>query len=294
MFSRENLMVMALALLGVAFVIVALSLLRQRWAKLPKPLGVVLAGVLILLVAGYATGVYGTLVAPNQLAVRQVSVLSPHWHGAPLKIAVLGDVALASPSMGAARLEDVIGRIDDAHPDIVILLGGYVGGPTPAAERSDAEREDIARGFTAYALLNAPMGVIGVLGPSDLGFGGEATTRALEDTGVAVLSNRSVAIAQRGVNLAIAGAAPREPDIADALDSAPNGDVIVIAHDQAVAAQAPSASALVLTMCGAGPCGLRTLNTHAVFAAESIAAQGFRLKPPEIVVINLRAQASVR
>jgi predicted MPP superfamily phosphohydrolase len=75
----------------------------------------------------------------------------------PLRIVQLSDSHVGSPVMPAARLEGVVGTINALRPDLVVLTGDYVGGP----------RVDTTAALAPFARLQAPMGVLAVLGNND-------------------------------------------------------------------------------------------------------------------------------
>ncbi len=278
------------ATLGLPLIVLWADRILQLWGKWNPVRRIAHAAGFALFLLTYGAFAYGWFIGPNQFAVREVSVASVHWRGAPLKIAVIGDIDLGGPHMDVARLEGVVGRVHDAHPDLVILLGGYVAGDKPAAERSDAERDEIVRGLTSFALLNPRMGVVAVLSAEDGRYGVEPTTRTLEGTGIAVLSNRSVALSRPGASIIIAGADSERPDIANALDGAPPGDFVVVSHTPSGLTNAPGDIALLLTTCAGGACGLRQTAKGPVYATSGVGGRAFRLfDPPEVALITLRS-----
>ena len=288
MFTPEFLAGCSIALLGVAATIVIGAWLLRSARTFPLQRRMAVFGAVAVCELAFWLCVYAYFVAPNRPVVHEVSIVSEQWHGRPLRIAVFGNVGLTGPHMNAARVEGLVAQIDDKlRPDLVVLLGNYVAG-APASQRSDRDREQIARSFTAYALLNAPMGVVAVLGDQDFRYGPDTTVRALEDAGVAVLANRNVSITRRGVSVVMAGADAERPDIAAALDGAPSGDVIALSNTQRAFVQAPARAALMLTTCADGPCGTRSVGGHLLYATTGLGMRRFRLfNAPEVALITL-------
>ena len=289
MLSQQVLATLSAALFGAALTLLAGYGLAQRWRSLRPRARVLFGGAFAVFEIVFWLALYGYFIVPNGLAVREISIESDQWRGDPLRIAVLGDVGITGPHGDASRVEDAVARIDAAHPDLVVLLGNYVAG-LPAARRSDRDREQIARGFTAYALLNSPMGVVAVLGDRDSDYGSDAIVRGLEDAGVAVLSNRSVATTRHGENIIIAGLDPAHPDMDDALDGAPPGRIIAISHAQRGLVDWAGHTDLLLTTCAQGPCGERDEHGDPLYATSGLGLRGFRVfNPPEIAIITLHA-----
>ncbi|MCC6193336.1 MAG: metallophosphoesterase, partial [Burkholderiales bacterium] len=152
-------------------------------------------------------GVYAVFIEPNTLVVRRVEVESADWHGAPLTMAVLSDTHVTGPHVDAARVGRIVQRVNALRPDIVFLLGDYVGGHAPESERSPAEQQEIAGGIATFAALNARYGAVAVIGNHDVWYNRQSVTTALQDAGVAALWNRNVVIRRSGGPIAIAGLA---------------------------------------------------------------------------------------
>ncbi|MES1200101.1 MAG: metallophosphoesterase [Pseudomonadota bacterium] len=308
------------ATLGLPLLILAGDALWQRRARLTPAWRWGSAAALGFVALLYGAGVYATFIEPNELAVRRVTVLSDHWRGAPLTIAVLADTHVGSPHVSAARVEQLVAHVDDLHPDLVVLLGDYVAGHTPSAARSDAEHTELTRSLAAFAMLDAPLGVIAVIGNHDNWYGQQEITQALQDSGVAVLRNRNVTIRRQGGAFVIAGLADAmtdRPDFDAALDGAPQGaDTIVISHSPDPFPQMPRDVALMLaghTHCGQVTlpligrpvtptrygqryaCGRVDENGHTLYVNAGIGTSGLPIRflnPPELTLITIRAAST--
>lgn len=242
------------AILGAAIVLpllgVAMVALARAWTKLSPRRRWVLLGALAIVELAYWVNVYAWLIEPNRLEVRRVTIESAQWHGPPLTIAAIGDVHLDGPHMNTARLERIVRRTNGLRPDLVVLLGDYVAGHAPKAERSPQEQARIESGLGVLAALTPPLGVVAVIGNHDVWYDRTAVTRALQDAGVAVLWDRHVAIQHRDHAFVVAGLADpvtNGGDIAAALDGAPEGeDVIVATHSPDPFANGAHGAALTL------------------------------------------------
>lgn len=276
--------------------------------------GIAFAAIALFEVALWL-GIYACFIEPNTLVVRRVEIVSADWRGAPLTIAMLGDTHVASPHVDAARMGRIVRRVNALRPDIVVLLGDYVGGHAPEAERSPAEQQEIAGGIATFAALNARYGAVAVIGNHDVWYNRQSVTTALQDAGVAALWNRNVVIRRSGGPIAIAGLADDttgDPNFADALDGIePGTDTIIISHSPDPFAQMPPGPALMLAAhshCGqvtipfmgrpvlpihnrAYACHRVEQNGRTMYVTggigTSIVPVRF-LNPPEIVLITLR------
>ena len=200
-------------------------------------------------VAGALALVWGFAIEPASLRFPEVPIAVPPWPaGAPLRVAILADLHVGSPWNGTDRLARLVRRTDEAHPDLVLMLGDYVsrgvpGGHFVAPEEIEAVVRD----------LRAPLGVYAVLGNHDLAWNGRRIARALERAGIVVLSDRAVRVDPadgRHPPFWLAGVSDwtlGEHDLAGTLaqvtDDAP---VIVLTHNPDMFPEVPARVALTL------------------------------------------------
>ncbi len=307
------------AILGFALVVWLCFWLAKRWGGMSARARWIAAIAIGLFETAYWLNVYAWLVEPNMLVVRHVEIVSEDWRGAPITIAVLSDVHIGSPHVNAERAERIVSRTNALQPDLVVLLGDYAGSHEPEEQRSGREQGEITYGIASFAALDAPLGVVGVLGNHDVWYSRETITRALEEAGVAALWNRHVVLERSGggqfVIAGIADESTGDPDFNAAFDGAPTGlDSIVLSHSPDPFANMPRGPALMLA--GHGHCGqvtipfigrpilpLRNRNYDCGLIEEdgkrmyvtagigtSIIPVRF-LNPPEIVLITIRSGA---
>ena len=251
--------------------------------------------------------------------VRRISVESPQWSGPPLRIGVISDTHVGAPHVDAARVRRVVERMNREGPDVVVLLGDYVGRHQPGADRPSAERAEIMNGVTALGALRAPLGVVAILGNHDWWYDGPVVARTLAGAHISVLENQALRLDRPGGALWIVGLADMEslrtaPSPARALAAVPTGEpVILLMHEPDAYPSVPKRVALSLaghTHCGQvvlpivgrlihaspgakrWPCGLYRDGGRPLFVTAgvgvSILPARFRA-PPEIVVITLSA-----
>jgi predicted MPP superfamily phosphohydrolase len=134
---------------------------------------------------------------------------------------------VADPHAGAfvspRRLAETFDRLLAVEPDLLLVGGDWV---------TSTWREFVTH-RRAFERLSAPLGVFGVLGNHDYyGAGAERLPAMIEDTGVRLLRNASVAIERGGERLAIAGVEDPiggTPDLARALADTV-APVILLSH----------------------------------------------------------------
>ena len=308
--------IVAVVTLSGVVLAAAAYFLRTKWKALADWLRWLLAVPLGVLALLWLLVAYAFLVEPGSLVVRRVEIVSANWHGAPLTIAAIGDTHIGGPHMDAARMGRVVRRINALHPDLVVMLGDYVYGGPPEANRSPAANQEILGGIATMAAVNSRYGVVAVIGNHDSWYGRETITTALQSAGAAALWNRNVTIHRSGGEIVIAGLADAwtgDPDFAAALDGAsPGADTIVLSHNPDPFARIPAGPALMLaghTHCGQVTipfvgrpflpihhkefaCGRVDRNGQTLYVTAGVGASivpARFLNPPEIALITIRS-----
>lgn len=309
-------LVIGLAVLWVALLAVGARQLARTWSGLSRSrwraLAALALGVLFVLI-----GVYAALIEPRSLVVKELTVASADWHGAPLRVAAIADTHVGGPHVDAARVARLVHEINALHPDVVVLLGDYGACHAPEKECEPSRRQEVLAGLATFAALEARYGVVAVLGNHDSWYGRKSITKAMVDAGVTVLWN-SNAVVHRGPgnDVVLAGIADEmtgHPDFTATLDGAPAGaDTIVLSHSPEPFADMPRGPALMLaghTHCGqvtiplAGRlvlpiehkeygCHLVRENGKTLFVTSGIGTTHLPvrfLNPPEIVLVTLRS-----
>jgi predicted MPP superfamily phosphohydrolase len=267
----------------------------------------------------WAVGVWAILIEPKMLVVRRVDVISETWPGEPLRIGVLSDVHIGGPHAPVSRVKAVVERLNAERPDVIVLVGDYVGGHVPLQARSPARNAVIADGLAALGELSAPLGVYAVLGNHDWWYDGREVEARITGAGIPVLENGAVAVDRPEGRFWIAGLADfeslrEEPSYVSALRDVPEADpAIVLSHWPDAFASAPDSVALTIAAhshCGQvnlpllgrivhastgskiWPCGLYDVRKRKLYVTGgvgvSVLPARFR-QPPEIGIITLRA-----
>ncbi len=163
-----------------------------------KILLVQLAGVAVLLVIFNAT-----IWEPNTFQVNHHTLALKNWHPEHdgLRAAILSDIHLENDRKAVERLQKIIRTTNEAKPDLILLLGDFLGG-TMDWQRKNADPQQIAG---LLKNLSAPYGVYAVLGNHDWWLNGYEMRNALQQAGIHVLENEAETIMVNGKPLNIIG-----------------------------------------------------------------------------------------
>jgi len=249
---------------------------------------------------------------PRRLVLREVPIALSCWRGEPIRVALAADLHVGSPGTGIEKLDRVVARINEAKPDIVLLLGDYViqgviGGRFVAPET-------IAEHLRA---VKAPLGVYAVLGNHDWWLDGPRLARAFNGVGIPVLEDRTVRIGRGGEGFWLVGIGDfweGRHDVAGALaDVTSDEPAITMTHNPDVFPLVPGR--VCLTVAGHAHGGQVTfpvvgrpiVPSRKRYAAGDITENGKRMfvttgigtsilpvrfrVPPEIVVLRLSTAA---
>ncbi len=85
------------------------------------------AVLLALLGAATAIGLVESRARPIE---RQATIPMSGWPAGatPVRIALLSDIHLGNRAMDPARLRSIVGQVNAARPDLVLIAGDFVGG----------------------------------------------------------------------------------------------------------------------------------------------------------------------
>lgn len=227
-------------------------------------------GLAAFAVAGSALGGYAVGVEPFRVVTTRYRLTPEGWPPAlRLRIAVLTDIHACAPWMTAARVRSIVDQTTLLRPDLVVLLGDYVGAVHPWLSEPVAPEAWAA----ALGALEAPLGAHAVLGNHDWwedpaaqarGGGPTVAGAALRRHGVAVYENDAVRLEKDGAGFWLLGLgdqialAPRYgfrgpgvqgvDDLPGALaqvtDDAP---AILLAHEPDIFPRVPARVALTLS-----------------------------------------------
>ncbi len=289
--------------------------LKNKW----RP-GLIAGWSTVFLSVVWALGIWAFLWEPETLVVRRVEVVSRTWAGPPLRIGVIADIHVGAPHMTRDRLKGIVARMNAEQPDVIVLLGDFVGGHAPADKRTTFETRTITNGLTPLARLQAPLGVWSVLGNHDWWYDGAGVEAQLTGQGVQVLENGAARIARPGGPFWIGGLADYEstralPSYLETLARVDGPEpVIMLTHWPDPFAAAPDRVALTLaghTHCGQvnlpyvgrllhasegsarWPCGLYQERGRKLYVSGGVGVSILPVRfnqPPEIAVVTLRSE----
>jgi uncharacterized protein len=201
---------------------------------------------LLLLAAVFLAG-WAFWFEPRRLVVHEESLDVPHWPAelGGFRLALLSDLHVGSPYWGTASLERLVERVNHERPELVLLAGDYMINGMMFGQWVDPE--SIAE---VLARLEAPLGVVAVLGNHDWWSGGQRVRRAFESHGIIVLENESHAVqrgSQRFYVVGLADQLTRRVRLDPALEGIAEGDpFLVLAHEPDVFVRIPERASLTL------------------------------------------------
>jgi uncharacterized protein len=187
------------------------------------------------------------IVEPGRLVVREMRVRSAAWPAGrpPLRIAVLTDLHVGSFRNGLDRLDQVVARTNAEHPDLIVILGDLVIHDVLLGRFVPPEATAARLGG-----LQAPDGVVAVLGNHDWWLDGTRVRGDLERAGIRVLENDAMPIGEGARRFWVAGLADlwtRPVSLPRALAAVPADEpVLLLTHNPDVFPDVPPRVALTL------------------------------------------------
>lgn len=214
--------------------------MRQSWKKRIR----ITFAVLLLLALG--CGIWGFLIEPNRLVVREQTIQIDNWPKelSGLRIAVISDIHAGSPFIDESKMRRIVAETNQTKPDLIVLLGDFV-----IKERF--YKHPIAPDVTAGILkdLSAPLGVYAVLGNHDW-WGNDVVGSALEQNNIHDLENEVAEIKWRDRSFWLAGLSDlwtRPQQIDKTIAEAPQGSsIIAITHNPDIFPSLPASVPLLL------------------------------------------------
>ncbi len=153
----------------------------------------------LLVFLGALLALYASCVEPFRLRTVTVEVATPKWsYARPLRIALLSDMHMIWPWMTPSHLQDIVQATNALQPDVVLLLGDYVG-THPFGRQLDADAA-----LAPLKTLRAACGVFAVLGNHDWHPAGDWPA-ALARIGFPVLQNQALRADCQGNPFWVAG-----------------------------------------------------------------------------------------
>ncbi|MEE9347451.1 MAG: metallophosphoesterase [Robiginitomaculum sp.] len=133
--------------------------------------------------------IYGFMIEPRLLFLREVSIESANWTGPDLRIALAADIHIGGLHVDAKRAGLIAQRLSDLNADIILMPGDFVNGHTPYSHRSPEEIEQIETGLAALGNMRSHLGTYASLGNHDSWFGKRIVKAGLDRGAVRVLTN---------------------------------------------------------------------------------------------------------
>ncbi|ESQ85122.1 hypothetical protein AEAC466_05270 [Asticcacaulis sp. AC466] len=149
---------------------------------------------------------------PENLTVTRLDVQTPDWPSttAPIRVVLLSDFHIGGLHMPIGRVRKIADQVKRLHPDLVLLGGDYIGADAlrRGDERLRRNRSDDALeldGIKALGALEAPLGVVAVMGNHDCYWDCQGVKDALSKTHIRLLQNDSLQLKRKGGDIWIEG-----------------------------------------------------------------------------------------
>ena len=130
---------------------------------------------------------YGAGVEPALLYEREVELVSERYDGPELRIALVTDIHINSPSVPPKRVKRLVESLNGLNPDVVLMPGDFIAGHDKQENRSDDFNRNIVKGLGYFSELEAPS--FATIGNHDAWWNASSVTTLLEQAGVTVLEN---------------------------------------------------------------------------------------------------------
>jgi predicted MPP superfamily phosphohydrolase len=213
-----------------------------------------------LKLTGWTAGA-GVLGAFDAFAIEpRFALITQHWHirhphwpasAKPLRIGILADIHAIEPYMPPSRIAAIVHELNRQSPDIIFLLGDYVG----SLSRFPVIEVPVSEWSPALASLNAPLGIYAVLGNHDWWTGSvPEIRRTFYKEKIELLENRAVKISRNGFEFWVAGLGDQLARGKRGFDDLPgtmrrikdDAPVILLAHEPDIFVRVPSRVTLTL------------------------------------------------
>jgi predicted MPP superfamily phosphohydrolase len=215
--------------------------MRQPWKKKLR----ITPGIVVLLIA--ACFIWGVFIEPSRLVVHQETIQIDNWPKelSGLRIALIADIHTGGPFIDDDKLRKIVALTNQQNPDLIVLLGDYMGPNSWHSRRVEPE-------ITAAAMKNlrAPLGVYAVLGNHDWWYNGGRVRGAFEANDIPVLDDEVTEIKWQSGSFWLVGLADfwtRPQHVSETIAKVPQGaPIVAITHNPDVFPGVPRSVPLLL------------------------------------------------
>jgi uncharacterized protein len=158
----------------------------------------VIRGMITLIILVMALLGYGIYLEPNWFEVKEISLKLPHLPAAfdGYRVVQVSDIH-ADRYFRLANLDIIAQKINDQHPDLVVLTGDYVS--------KSRVKEAVGAIATSFRQIESQDGILAVLGNHDYWANAKDVTRELTQYQIKLLKNQLVTINRGAEQLSIGG-----------------------------------------------------------------------------------------
>jgi predicted MPP superfamily phosphohydrolase len=202
-------------------------------------------------VAGLAGVAYSREIEPRELSIEQITIfvkrLPPALQG--FRIGLLSDLHYGA--YVESVLQSAVQAANQAKPDLMLLGGDFV---TWHHDNIGHLSADAHAGARAFSNLQAPCGVIAILGNHDYSPHPEVVSGALKENGILLLRNQAKAVEKDGARIWVGGiddALEGRPDLDATFAGIPQTETrILLAHEPDFANEVDAAYRVDLQLSG--------------------------------------------
>lgn len=171
---------------------------------------------------------YGFLIEPKRLVVRNILIQSEHIQS-PYKVVLLSDIHIGGMHITARRVAKIVDKINDLRPDIVLIPGDFVNGHDPRVSHSRAFNDEIALGISHLSAIQSVQGTFATIGNHDVWYDAGFIEAALTQNGVSVLANKAQIIDEHICLVGLADHTTQTEDIS-VFSNCKNKAIIALMH----------------------------------------------------------------
>ena len=132
---------------------------------------------------------YGLLIEPKQLKIRQFEFTSDKYKGPDIRIGLMTDIHIGGMHVPPERVTTLVQAMNGLEPDLILIPGDFIDGHALRRERSEAFNTAIDKGLSAFSALEAP--TYATIGNHDSWYDAGYVQTALETSNITVLNNQA-------------------------------------------------------------------------------------------------------
>lgn len=169
----------------------------------------------LIALVGSVAAIIAFWIEPRRTIIKELNVITPHWHGASFRIAFVSDIHIDGFHVTTKRIKEIVKKTKELNPDIVFLGGDYLGGyfsyshPPNSKFENRTTLQNILQQEAILSLNDfaniAPLGAVAIMGNHDCWWSCEKTREAFAKTKLVFLENKSLLVKNDKFDFQICG-----------------------------------------------------------------------------------------